>query len=597
MRPTAALLSFLAICSLVACSQPKQATPASQGPPVVERNVAVPMRDGVMLRADIRKPSETGTFPVVIFRTPYGKSGADPGNEKVFDDAVARGYAVVIQDVRGRYASAGDFVPYENEGKDGYDTIEWAAVQPWSDGEVGTFGLSYPGAVQWLAAIERPPHLLAMVPAMTFSSVGPNFIYSGGVFESGWADWTYKNMSPDARVRAHLPGPKTYEAASREWERLGGADVIQGWLPSLDMPYLNDTAKYYYTWLKRQPYDPWWEWGNLQDKYGQVNPDTAVLNLSGWYDESYGTEGATTNYRGLLQARPGEDPRTKLLIGPWIHGVKATESTSAGDREFDPSAKINYSQVVLDWLDHYVRSIDNGVQDWPNVRAYVMGSNSWTDSETWPLPGTTKQTAYLGPAGSPEGVGTIEFAPTPSGARSFVSNPAKPVRDKFGTNSGAYDLRSLADKKDVLTFQTAPFSTDTEVVGHARGDIYVSSTAPDFDLYLKLIDVAPDGTAFNLESPGHEVVRASYRNKTAKRELIRPGKRVKLTFDNLLTGNTFKEGHRLRVYLMGSWFPANSRNLQTGKLETTSSKMRKGSIKIWYGGNHASRIELPIIPR
>ncbi|MCX6091067.1 MAG: CocE/NonD family hydrolase [Candidatus Atribacteria bacterium] len=155
--------------------------------PFVEKNVAVMMRDGVILRADVRRPAKTGKYPVLIFRTPYGKSEGDPDNEKTFNEAVKRGYAMVIQDVRGRFESEGEFVAYRNEGKDGYDTIEWAAQQPWSDGRVGTFGLSYPGAVQWLAAVENPPHLKAMVPAMCFSSMD-QFIYFGGVFEAAWAN-------------------------------------------------------------------------------------------------------------------------------------------------------------------------------------------------------------------------------------------------------------------------------------------------------------------------------------------------------------------------------------------------------------------------
>ena len=176
---------------------------------VVETNVAVPMRDGVVLRADLLRPRQGEKFPVLVYRTPYGKDSALK-EYGIFRKAVARGYAVVVQDVRGRYASAGEFVPYRNEGRDGYDTIEWAARQPWSNGSVGTFGLSYPGAVQWLAAVESPPHLKAMVPAMTFSTPR-NFFYSGGVFDGSWLGWIWNNIAPDARVRKNLPGPRSEE--------------------------------------------------------------------------------------------------------------------------------------------------------------------------------------------------------------------------------------------------------------------------------------------------------------------------------------------------------------------------------------------------
>ena len=562
----------------------------------VERNVPVPMRDGVVLRADVRRPKAAGKYPVLIFRTPYNKNEGDPDNERTFNDAVKRGYAMVIQNVRGRYASEGGFVAYQNEGRDGYDTIEWAAEQPWSDGRVGTFGLSYPGAVQWLAAIENPPHLKAMVPAMSFSTLGPQFIYFGGVFESAWANWSYVDMSPDARVKKNLPGPKTIDGAKKEWKRLGGDDTIQGWLPSLQMPYLKDTEPYHYTWLEHNPYDPWWEWGNLRNKYAQVN--AAVLNLSGWYDEPYGSEGAITNYLGLLKSRAGEeDPRTKLLIGPWIHGVDATGSTVSGDRKFGASARIDYDEVVLDWLDHCVRGIDNGVSSWPDVKYYVMGDNIWKTANAWPLGETTWEPVYLGPGDTVGEPASISLKPVQqSAALSFVSDPANPVKDEFYTNFGAFDLRSLADRSDVLTFETTPFKEDKEVVGHVGAEIYVSSDTPDFDLYLKLIDVAPDGTAYNLESAGHEVIRASYRQKTPERKLLQSGEVVKLSYDNLLTGNTFKKGHRLRVYMMGSWFPTYSRNLQTGALETDSSEMRKATINVHYGPEYPSKLMLPVIP-
>lgn len=585
------------VLALVGCSGTTSGTSSTPTPKgmFVEKNVPVPMRDGVILRADVRRPRETGRYPVLIFRTPYDKNEGDPSNERTFNDAVRRRYAMVIQDVRGRYASAGEFTAYQNEGNDGYDTIEWAAKQPWSDGRVGTFGLSYPGAVQWLAAAQNPPHLKAMVPAMCFSTIGPQFIYFGGVFEAAWASWSYINMSPDTRVKKNLPGPKTIEEAKAEWKRLGGDDTIEGWLPSMDMPYLKDTEPYHYTWLQHGPYDPWWEWGNLRDKYPNVK--AAVLNLSGWYDEPYGTEAAINNYLGLLKSRAGQpDPRTKLIIGPWIHGVDATEAAVSGDRHFAENAKIVYDDVVLDWLDHYVRGINNGVGSWPNVKAYVMGDNTWTSSNVWPLKHATSETVYLGPAAAGDSKGMIKTAaPAQAGQKSFVSDPANPVKDEFGTNFGAFDLKGLANRPDVLTFQTAPFARDKEVVGHVGADIYVSCDAPDFDLYLKLIDVAPDGTAYNLESAGHEVLRASYRDKTNQRELLKPGEVVKLNFDNLLTGNTFKKGHKLRVYVMASWFPTYSRNLQTGELETTSSQTRKATINILYGPGQQSKLVLPVV--
>ncbi len=560
---------------------------ASEKPYYETTNVDIPMRDGVVLRADIRRPAAEGKYPVLIFRTPYDKEEGDPDNEKTFNAAVQRGYAVVIQDVRGRFASDGEFVPYENEGRDGYDTIEWAAVQPWSTGEIGTFGLSYPGAVQWLAAVENPPHLKAMVPAMCFSTLR-ECIYFGGVFESAWVSWIYKYITPDIRVKKDLTGPKTIEEATVEWGRLGGTDYMQGSCPSLLMPHLRDAAPFYYDWLEHSPYDPWWNWGDVNRKYDQVQ--AAVLNLSGWYDEPYGTQGAIANYLGLLQNRVGADPRTRLLIGPWIHGVDATGAACAGNRVFSESARLDYHSVVLDWLDYYVRGISNSVPCWPNVMVYLMGREEWLKSDVWPLPEISGQPLYFGDHGA-----LVPSIPEEDGFSAFVSDPANPVRDELDTNFGAYDLRSLSDRPDVLTVEMPPVENDLDVVGHILAEIYVSSDeAPDFDIYAKLLDVAPDGTAFNLESAGHEVIRVSYRNKTADRQLLSPNEVVKLSFDNLLTANTLKPGHRLRVCLMASWFPTYSRNPQNGELETTSGNCRKATIRIHHGPQYPSRLVLPV---
>ena len=316
---------------------------------VPEKNVAVRMRDGIVLRADVLRPTAAGKYPTLVYRTPYGKDAAQE-EYTTFRHAVERGYAVVIQDVRGRYHSDGEFRPYENEGRDGYDTIEWAALQSWSNGAVGTFGLSYPGAVQWLAAVESPPHLKAMVPAMTFSTP-QNFFYAGGTWDMSWIEWIWDNIAPDTRIKRDLPGPRTEEAALAAWKDEG--PKMLSTLPLLDVEALRQVAPYYYDWLRHPAEDRWWDWAEMRNKYGRT--EAAVLNLSGWYDDNYGPEGATTNYLGLLKARAGaKDPRTHLLLGPWVHGVDNTGKSKSGEREFGESAAINYDEVVLRWMDRYV---------------------------------------------------------------------------------------------------------------------------------------------------------------------------------------------------------------------------------------------------
>ena len=279
---------------------------AAASAPLVERDVAVPMRDGVVLRADVWRPAAGGRFPVLVYRTPYDRRRAQ-GEGSTVARAAERGYAVVVQDVRGRYGSGGEFDPYRHEGRDGYDTIEWAAAQDWSDGSVGTFGLSYPGAVQWLAAVESPPHLEAMAPAMTFSTPR-NFFYSGGVFDMSWTDWIWCNIAPDERLRRGLAGPRTVEEARAAWARI--RDPILRRLPLSALDEFRDVAPYLFTWLEHPAGDPWWDWAELRGRYGRVG--AAVLNLSGWHDEAYGPEGALTNFLGLLAERRGQ-PFQRLI--------------------------------------------------------------------------------------------------------------------------------------------------------------------------------------------------------------------------------------------------------------------------------------------
>ena len=560
---------------------------------ILRKDVAVPMRDGVVLRADILLPADHGRFPTLVYRTPYGKEEALK-TYTTFRHAVERGYAVVVEDVRGRYASAGEFAAYQNEGRDGYDTIEWAARQPWSNGNIGTFGLSYPGAVQWLAAVESPPHLKAMVPAMTFSTPR-NFFYSSGAFDMSWLAWIWDDIAPNLRVKKNLFGPRTYEEAVAAWPDI--QHHLLWTVPLASLPDLRGVAPFYYDWLHHPPDDPWWNWAELRDKYARVH--AAVLNLSGWYDEDYGPEGATTNHLGLLAARQGQrDPRTQLLIGPWIHGVQETGKTNSGDRDFGPAARIDYDQVVLGWMDHYLRGINNEVGRQKPVRLFLMGENRWLDEPAWPPPGDKPTSFYLAGIGQEAKNGGLYSAPPPTEEFStFTSDPADPVVDPYAGKLGAHDFRALAKRSDVLVFDTPPLDKPVAALGPITAEIYVSCDCPDFDLWVRLLDVAPDGTAFNLMSPGNDVLRASYRQPQQGRQLLTPGQIYKLTLPNMRTGNVFAAGHRIRVQISGSFFPDFSRNPQNGQLETVSAAMRRAEIRIYHDREHPSRIVLPVVPQ
>ncbi len=551
------------------------------------RDVAVPMRDGVKLRADVFLPAETGRFPTLVYRTPYDRKAAEEND--VVQAALGRGYAVVLQDVRGRYGSGGVFVPYANEGRDGYDTIEWAAAQPWSTGEIGTFGLSYPGAVQWLAAVESPPHLKAMVPAMTFSTPR-NFFYAGGTWDLSWLDWIWQNIAPDARVRANLPGPRTGKEARAAWKLL--SPPLADRLPLTDVPDLRAAAPYYFEWLAHLPGDPWWDWAEIRGKYGRVG--AAVLNFSGWHDETYGPEGAMTNFAGLLAARAADkDPRTQLVMGPWTHGGE--DSDKSGDRAFGPQAPIDYAGMILRFMDRYARGLDNGADRDPRVRAFVMGENAWRTGDSMPLPGTRPRSLYLAPGGKLVSEPPPAADPPRPAFSAFVSDPSRPVVDPYGTKYGAHDYRALAARSDVLVFETAPLEEDLRVVGPIGVEMHLSADAPDADLWVLLEDVLPDGTAWNLSSPGTDVLRASDRDAGAAPKLLAPGEIVTLRHPNLRTGNLFAKGHRVRVVLCGSFMPHFSRNLQTGESETRSAVTRPATIRIHHDAAHPSRIELPVV--
>jgi uncharacterized protein len=581
------LLLLLCGVSLLA---PAQQAPSPVADFMMEKDVAVPMRDGVILRADVLRPRPTGAFPVLVYRTPYGKEPA-LREYSTFRHAVEDGYAVVVQDVRGRYASDGEFRPYENEGRDGFDTIEWAARQPWSNGEIGTFGLSYPGAVQWLAAVENPPHLKAMVPAMTFSSA-QNFFYAGGLWDMSWIEWIWDNIAPDVRTKMNLPGPKTPDEAIAAWSEAG--PKMFNTLPLNRLQELHGIAPYYYDWLTHPYDDPWWNWCDLRNKYGRVH--AAVLNFSGWYDDNYGPEGATTNFAGLLRARAGtSDPQTHLLIGPWVHGVASTAKTKSGEREFGPTAAVDYDEIVLRWMDHYLRGAANGVESEKPVRYFVMGDDHWHDVDVWP-PASTATSYYLVSSKPGESQGGLSSKP-PTQKKSlgtFVSDPADPVVNPYSV-SGAHDYRRLADRQDLLTFDSAPLAHDTEVTGPIQAQIYLACDCRDTDLWVRLLDVAPDGTAFNLMSPGLDVLRASYRNQKKGRQLLAPHRVYELHLDNLITSNVFQKGHRIRVQISATFFPNFSRNLQSGELENSFAKMQKANISIYTDRRRPSRIILPVV--
>jgi uncharacterized protein len=569
---------LLALCLGAFPLQAQQAIQADTG-------LAVPMRDGVVLRADLYHPVREARAPVLVYRTPYGRRDT-VGGSSFIQAAVDRGYAVLLQDVRGRYGSGGVFQPYQQEGRDGYDTIEWAARQTWANGSVGTYGLSYPGAVQWLAAVEHPPSLKAMVPAMTFSTP-ETFWYQGGVWDGSWLDWTWLNIAPDLRGRANVAGPKTDEDAARSWERDGAA--ARRFRPLLALSDFKGVAPWYYEWMQHPPGDRYWAFARLPGRYDKV--DAAVLNLSGWFDEAYGPIGAVENFQGAGDA---------LILGPWTHGVASVQRRNAGERDFGPTAALEYNATVLRWMDRHLKSGNPGPAK-PPVRVFVMGANQWREANGWPLPGIKAETLWVegkwggGKAGKERDIHPgrlVRNAPAP-GETVLHSDPAHPVSDPFDGRFGAHDYRALKPAAGVAVFETEPFATPLEIIGQVVVELAAGATVPDFDLWVQLFDVAPDGTAWNISTAGTALQRASYREGGPRRALVKPSETVRLRMDRLVTANRFLAGHRLRVVITPQFYPLFSVNPQTGAQEFESDSARAGEISIEPG----SRLILPVVSR
>jgi putative CocE/NonD family hydrolase len=585
---------------------------------VLERNVAVRMRDGVVLRADVYRPAAPGRYPTLVYRTPYGKDGLlEDGSEPTLSRAPRAGYALVVQDVRGRFNSEGEFRPYQQEGKDGYDTVEWASAQPWSDGRVGTFGLSYPGAVQWLLAMETPPHLVSIFPAMTFAT-GRQFFFFGGGFNHDWMRWILLFIAPDVRVRKNLPGPRTEKEAETDWKRHRWE--WESALPLRGFPVLRDVAPWYDEWLAHPDDGAYWDFADVTKAYGRMT--VPALHLSAWYDSNYGPLGAIANFNGmrLRAATPQARAAQRLILGPWDHGDPTEHETRVGERDFGPNMAIDYYGLILRWHDRWLKGIRNGVDEGPPVRIFVMGENVWRDENEFPLARTRYTPYYLhggGHANTADGDGRLSAAPpaaAPAGAvragapgggsapeeeraDHYLYDPGRPVRiDNFET-MGPFDHSKIQARRDVLVYSTAPLDEDVEVTGPIRVNLWVASSAVDTDFAVMLCDVEPDGKAYNVAPMEAGFIRARYRVSEAAPEMLTPNQPTEIVISSMVTSQVFRKGHRVRLEVTSSRFPNFDRNPNTGEAFGTSERIAAAHQTIYHDAAHPSRVTLPIIPR
>ena len=573
----------------------------------METNIAVAMRDGVTLYADIYRPDGEGLYPTILQRTPYDKTNSLTNTMLDPIRAAKAGFAVVIQDTRGRHASEGEFYAFRDDIDDGYDTVEWAAAQPWSNGKVGMYGASYVGATQWLAATSRPPHLVTIVPTVTASNYHDGWTYQGGAFELGFnMSWTLLQLT-----LANFKNVSTVQNVPEERRANLIHDVDNmtesfSYLPTKDFPGLDSgLAKYYYDWLAHPDFDEYWKRLSIEEHHSEIN--VPALHFGGWYDIFLG--GTIRNYLGMKKSGANETARNRqrLIIGPWVHGARGT--TMAGQHYFGimaDAAAIDVDGVHLRWFDHWLNDANNGSVDDAPVRIFVMGDDAWRDEQEWPLARAVETKYYLhssGKANSKHGDGSLStVSPQSEAPDVYLYNPDNPVPTTGGAlccnpyfaANGAYDQNAVEERQDVLVYSTPPLEKDTEVTGPVTVTLWASTSTTDTDFTAKLVDVCEDGCARNLTDG---IIRARYRDSMSNPTLLEPNRAYCYEIDLWATSNVFKAGHRIRLEVSSSNFPRFDRNTNTGNIIAEDTELRPALQTVFHDVQQASYISLSVVPR
>jgi len=573
----------------------------------METNIAVAMRDGVTLYADIYRPDGEGLYPTILQRTPYDKTNSLTNTMLDPIRAAKAGFAVVIQDTRGRHASEGEFYAFRDDIDDGYDTVEWAAAQPWSNGKVGMYGASYVGATQWLAATSRPPHLVTIVPTVTASNYHDGWTYQGGAFELGFnMSWTLLQLT-----LANFKNVSTVQNIPEERRANLIHDVDNmtegfSYLPTKDFPGLDSgLAKYYYDWLAHPDFDEYWKRLSIEEHHSEIN--VPALHFGGWYDIFLG--GTIRNYLGMKKSGANETARNRqrLIIGPWVHGARGT--TMAGQHYFGimaDAAAIDVDGVHLRWFDHWLNDANNGSVDDAPVRIFVMGDDAWRDEQEWPLARAVETKYYLhssGKANSKHGDGSLStVSPQSEAPDVYLYNPDNPVPTAGGAlccnpyfaANGAYDQNAVEERQDVLVYSTPPLEKDTEVTGPVTVTLWASTSTTDTDFTAKLVDVCEAGCARNLTDG---IIRARYRDSMSNPTLLEPNRAYCYEIDLWATSNVFKAGHRIRLEVSSSNFPRFDRNTNTGNIIAEDTELRPALQTVFHDVQQASYISLSVVPR
>ncbi|MDB5082513.1 MAG: CocE/NonD family hydrolase [Chloroflexi bacterium] len=578
----------------------------------VEFDVPATMRDGTVLRANIFRPAAEGTYPVALTRTPYGK---DFASVTPILDAVRlaqAGYIVIIQDVRGRMKSDGEWSVFRNEANDGYDTVEWAAALPGSSGNVGMYGASYFGFTQWVTAIEAPPSLKAIFPMITWADSRDGVVWRGGALEFGLMGfWQISTIALDVLLKRYndAPSAQLYQAIGAlviEIDRLRTEGYYS--LPLKDFKPLKklDLAPELFEEIVNKPYDREYNRPfSPQEGYSRVQVPS--YNVGGWYDIF--TNGTLQAFRAMREIGATPEARqAKLLMGPWSH---VGYTNVIGEQDFGFGASTAFINLQTDltgltqrWFDYWLKGIDNGITGEPPVKIFVMGENVWRDEQEWPLARTQYTPYYLHSGGSANSLtGNGYLSPEKPGAETadqYTYDPSNPVTTRGGGllmnqlfKPGVADQQGRERRQDVLVYTTEPLDHALEVTGPVEVRLWAASDAPDTDFVATLVDVHPDGFAQNLVDG---IIRARYRNGD-RPELLEPGQPYEFTINLWSTSNVFKAGHRIRLDITSSNFPRWDRNPNTGEEIGSSAEMRPARQTIFHDAGHPSSVVLPIIPR
>jgi putative CocE/NonD family hydrolase len=603
----------------------------------VVKDVMVPMRDGVKLATDIYYPIKDGApvpgkFPVLVSRTPYGKNPSRPpdgtrtleqeNRENPATYFASRGYVVVLQDCRGRFNSEGTFYLDLNEGPDGYDTVEWAARQPWSNGKVGTFGGSYLSQVQNALAVLRPPHLAAM-----FVMVGASNYYEEGAYRGGAYTLLHNLVYPLSFASSSQEAEKDSALRAAMLEALNN-EHLGAWLsaypfrPNASPVLLSPiNQQWFQDQIDHYAFDDYWKQNgyNFEISYDKY-PDIPIYFISGWYDLF--EHGSLHNFMGM--AARHKSP-TKLMMGPWVHNIGTRGS---GDVDFGPAAEIHMIDQEARWFDQVLKGRKTGVLEEPPVHVFAMGGGSglrtlpsgrmddsgkWLATTAWPPPEATSHQFYLHVDGS-----LLEKAPGDEAPSVYAFDPHRPVPTIGGqidsgknfSPDGPRDQRCslkisfcdndlpLSSRRDVLTFQTPLLDSDVVIAGPVTVELWISSSAPDTDFTAKLVDVSspnrdyPWGFAMNLED---RIIRVRSATDPANPQLLKPGEVRKVTIDLLGVANQFKKGHRIRVDISSSNFPFFDINPNSGERPGYQTHEVVAINTVYHDKDHPSHINLPLI--